>query len=69
MAKGSSKNLVKNSDLTQTEIHKIKNFERGHGILSVNNNNIAVAFKASPMERQLITTDPEELRNIYLHTT
>ena len=51
-------------NLTATEIHKIKNFERGHGILSSNGNNIAVRFRASALENSLITTDPEELKKI-----
>lgn len=50
--------------LTATEVHKIKNFERGYGILSSNGNNIAVRFQASALENALITTDPEELRKI-----
>ena len=51
-------------NLTATEIHKIKHFERGYGILSSNGNNIAVRFRASDLENSLITTDPEELRKI-----
>ena len=50
--------------LTATELHKIKNFDRGHGLLSSNGNNIAVHFQASALENSLITTDPEELRRI-----
>lgn len=49
-------------NLTNTEVYKIKNFDRGHGLLLSNGNNIAVEFKASDMEKGLITTDPEELR-------
>lgn len=51
-------------DLTAAEVHKIKNFERGYGLLSCNGNNIAVRFQASAMELSLITTDPEELRKL-----
>ena len=50
--------------LTATEVHKIKNFERGYGLLSCNGNNIAVRFQASTMELSLITTDPEELQKL-----
>jgi type IV secretory pathway VirB4 component len=50
--------------LTDTEIHKIKNFERGHGIISTNSNNIAVSFKASQKDLELITTDKSELQRI-----
>ena len=46
------------------DLHKIKNFDRGHGLLSSNGNNIAVHFQASALENSLITTDPEELRRI-----
>ena len=52
------------SGLTATEVHKIKNFERGYGLLSCNGNNIAVRFQASAMELSLITTDPEELQKL-----
>lgn len=51
-------------NLTATELHKIKHFDRGHGLLSSNGNNIAVHFQASALENSLITTDPEELRRI-----
>lgn len=51
-------------NLTATEVHKIKNFERGHGLLSSNGNNIAVRFQASALENALITTDPDELKKI-----
>lgn len=51
-------------NLTATEVHKIKNFERGHGLLSSNGNNIAVRFQASVIENALITTDPDELKKI-----
>ena len=51
-------------NLTDTELHKIKNFDRGHGLLSSNGNNIAVHFQASALENSLITTDPEELRQL-----
>ena len=51
-------------NLTATELHKIKNFDRGHGLLSSSGNNIAVHFQASALENSLITTDPEELRRI-----
>ena len=51
-------------NLTATEVHKIKNFERGHGLLSSNGNNIAIHFQASKLENSLITTDPDELQKI-----
>lgn len=38
--------------------------KEGHGLISTNNNNIMVEFKASPLEKDLITTDRRELREI-----
>ena len=48
-------------NLTETEIHKIKNFERGYGLLSSNGNNIAVRMRSSEAELEAMTSDPEEL--------
>ena len=39
-------------------------FERGQGLISTNSNHITVSFKASPLEKQLITTDRMELNQI-----
>ncbi len=39
-------------------------FERGNVLISTNNNNVMVEFKASPLEKDLITTDRRELREI-----
>ena len=50
--------------LTDTEISSITRFERGQGLISTNSNHITVAFKASPLEKQLITTDRLELSQI-----
>ena len=43
---------------------EITHFERGNGLISSNNNNITVEFKASPLERDLITTDRRELLDL-----
>ena len=43
---------------------EILHFERGNGLISTNSNNIMVEFKASPLEKELITTDRRELREI-----
>ena len=43
---------------------EIIHFERGNGLISTNNNNVMVEFKASPLEKDLITTDRRELKNI-----
>ena len=36
----------------------------GNGLISSNNNNITVENKASPLERDLITTDRRELLDL-----
>ena len=43
---------------------EVTHFERGNGLISTNNNNILVELKASPLEKDLITTDRRELREI-----
>ena len=50
--------------LTDTEIANITRFERGNGLISTNSNHITVEFKASALEKQLITTDRYELSQI-----
>lgn len=50
--------------LTDTEISNITRFERGNGLISTNSNHITVEFKASQLEKQLITTDRYELSQI-----
>ena len=55
--------------LTDTEITNITRFERGNGLISTNSNHITVEFKASPLEKQLITTDRYELSQIVQQKT
>ena len=50
--------------LSDAEIMEITHFERGNGLISTNNNNIMVEFKASPLEKELITTDRRELKEL-----
>ena len=50
--------------LSETEIMNITHFQRGNGLISTNNNNITVEFKASTLEKELITTDRQELLEI-----
>ncbi|MBQ4641402.1 MAG: ATP-binding protein [Oscillospiraceae bacterium] len=50
--------------LSDAEVLEITHFERGNGLISTNNNNVMVEFKASPLERELITTDRRELKSI-----
>ena len=50
--------------LTETEVMGITHFQRGNGLISTNSNNIAVEFRASDLEKELITTDRYELGRI-----
>lgn len=50
--------------LSDAEIMEVTHFERGTGLISTNNNNVIVDFKASPLEKDLITTDRNELKEI-----
>lgn len=50
--------------LSDAEVMQVTHFERGSGLISTNNNNIMVEFKASPLEKDLITTDRRELKDI-----
>ena len=50
--------------LSDAETMEVTHFERGHGLISTNNNNIMVEFKASPLEKELITTDRRELKEL-----
>ena len=50
--------------LTEAEISSITRFERGNGLISTNSDHITVSFKASPLEKQLITTDRMELSQL-----
>ena len=50
--------------LSDAETMEVTHFERGSGLISTNNNNIMVGFKASPLEKDLITTDRRELREL-----
>lgn len=50
--------------LSEAETMAITHFERGNGLISTNNNNVTVEFKASELEKDLITTDREELKRL-----
>jgi len=50
--------------LSETEVMNITHFERGNGLISTNSNNVTVEFRASDMEKELITTDRAELQVI-----
>lgn len=50
--------------LSEAETQAITHFERGSGLISTNNNNVTVEFRASQMEKDLITTDRYELQQL-----
>ena len=50
--------------LSEAETLAITHFERGNALISTNNNNVTVEFKASELEKELITTDREELKRL-----
>ena len=50
--------------LSETELMNITHFQRGNGLISTNNNNVTVEFRASDLEKELITTDRAELQAI-----
>ena len=50
--------------LSEAETMAVTHFERGNGLISTNNNNVTVEFKASELERELITTDRMELKKL-----
>lgn len=50
--------------LSETELMNITHFERGNGLISTNSNNVTVEFRASELEKELITTDRAELQAI-----
>ncbi len=50
--------------LSDAEVMEITHFERGNGLIGTNSNNIMVQFKASPLEKELITTDRRELKEL-----
>ena len=52
-------------DLTDKETKAIKEFPRGSALISTNGNNVAVTFKASDLERKLITTDRNDLNLLW----
>ena len=50
--------------LSEAETMAVTHFERGNGLISTNNNNVTVEFKAPELEKELITTDREELKKL-----
>lgn len=50
--------------LSDAERMEIVHFERGKGMISTNSNNLTLEFKASQLEKDLITTDRKELKDL-----
>ena len=50
--------------LTDAEIDNITRFERGSALIVTNSNNVTVDMRCSEEEKDLITTDRDELRRI-----
>lgn len=50
--------------LTRTELQAVMRFERGEALVCANNNKVPVVIKASKKEKEMITTDREELEKI-----
>ena len=50
--------------LSEAEKMEITHFERGKGMISTNNNNLTLEFKASQLEKDLITTDRDDLKEL-----
>lgn len=49
-------------NLSETELMEISHFQRGNALVCANNSHIAVEVRASDLEKELITTDREELQ-------
>lgn len=56
--------IQKELDLPEAETNSIIHFERGCGLISTNSNNLVVEFKASQLEKDLITTDRRDLQKL-----
>lgn len=64
MEPSEAKNIRKELDLSEAEAMSIARFERGTGLISTNSNNLIVDFKASQLEKDLITTDRKDLQEL-----
>ena len=50
--------------LSEAERMEIVHFERGKGMISTNSNNLTLEFRASQLEKDLITTDRKDLKEL-----
>lgn len=48
-------------ELSEAETQAVQKFDRGNGLICANSNNLLVDFRASDLERDLITTDRKDL--------
>lgn len=64
MESSEAENIREELDLSEAEMSAITRFERGTGLISTNSNNLIVEFKASQLEKDLITTDRKDLENL-----
>ena len=64
METGEAGNIREELDLSEAEAMSITRFERGTGLISTNSNNLIVDFKASQLEKDLITTDRRDLQEL-----
>lgn len=64
MEASEAENIREELDLSEAEMTAITRFERGTGLVSTNNNNLVVEFKASQLEKDLITTDRKDLQEL-----
>ena len=46
--------------LSETEVMNITHFQRGNGLISTNNNNITVEFKASNLEKEILAKQKKQ---------
>lgn len=64
MENAEAEHIREELDLSEAEVNSIIHFERGNGLISTNNNNLIVEFKASQLEKDLITTDRRDLQEL-----
>ncbi|WP_373213580.1 helicase HerA domain-containing protein [Ruminococcus sp. 5_1_39BFAA] len=64
MENAEAEHIREELDLSEAEMTSIIHFERGNGLISTNNNNLIVEFKASQLEKDLITTDRRDLQEL-----
>lgn len=64
METSEAEHIKEELDLSEAEMTAITRFERGTGLVSTNNNNLVVEFKASRLEKDLITTDRQDLQEL-----